>query len=242
MDAATREKRHQRMLSEIAHDARDTARWTGRDAFSEGTMTAMEVVRRHLFVDPADAVAGYVNRPLRIGCGQTISQPFIVALMTDFLNLAGDETILEIGTGSGYQAAVLASIVEQGHVYSLEVVEALAKSAKVRLAKMGYDNVTVRHGDGYEGWLERAPYDAIIVTAAPEHLPDELSAQLKPGGRMIMPIGRVHDHQMLTLIRKPAESQNGDYSLRVDKVLPVAFVPMVKRGIENTQIERGDTK
>jgi len=228
MDAAKREKLHQRMLREIEHDARETANWTGRKAFSGRTMAAMKRVRRHLFVNSADEAAGYVNRPLRIGHGQTISQPYIVALMTDFLDLTGDEKVLEIGTGSGYQAAVLAAALETGHVYTIEIVEALAKSAAALLKERGYANVTVRHGDGYKGWPENAPFDAIIVTAAPESIPEALTDQLRPGGRMIIPIGRAHDRQTLTLL-----SKNQDGQIKVDKVLPVAFVPMVKRDIRN---------
>jgi len=216
------EKAHHRMLREIERDARETATWTGRNEFSIRTMAAMAAVKRHLFVPPENEVAAYVNRPQRIGHGQTISQPYIVALMTDFLDLTGDEKVLEIGTGSGYQAAVLAEALDKGHVFTIEIVEALADTAKKRLERLEYDKVTVRHGDGYKGWPEEAPFDAIIVTAAPERIPDALVEQLAPGGRMIVPIGRAHDRQTLTLVLKDTEGQ-----VTVDKVLPVAFVPMV---------------
>jgi len=228
MDAATCDKRLQRMLDEIARDARETANWTGRLTFSERTVRAMEEVPRHLFVADRDADAGYVNRPLRIGHGQTISQPFIVALMTDFLNLKGDEQVLEVGTGCGYQTAVLATALEAGHVHTLEVIDALVASATTRLKDQGYDNVSVRHGDGFQGWPEAAPFDAIIVTAAPDHVPVALTDQLKPSGRMVLPVGRPHDRQILTLIGK-----DGNGQLRTEKILPVAFVPMIGKNSRN---------
>ncbi|MDD9878474.1 MAG: protein-L-isoaspartate(D-aspartate) O-methyltransferase [Magnetovibrio sp.] len=223
MDPKKREKAHHKMMREIEDDARDTGTWTGRSRFSDSTMAAMAAVQRHLFVDDDIQIAAYVNRPQRIGHGQTISQPYIVALMTDFLDLTGSEKVLEIGTGSGYQAAVLAEVLKQGRVFTIEIVEPLAKMAAKRLRELDYDNVTVRHGDGYKGWPEEAPFDAVIVTAAPETIPEALVEQLKPGGRMIVPIGRAHDRQTLTLVRKDAAGQ-----VTVDKVLPVAFVPMVK--------------
>jgi len=218
------EKARQRLLREIAYDARDTASWTGRRVFSERVMTAMESVPRHEFVRPEDRVAAYVNRPQRIGHGQTISQPYIVALMTDLLDLEGDETILEIGAGCGYQAAVLATVAEGGHVYSIETVEALAEGARKRLDRLGYSNIDVRSGDGYGGWPEEAPFDAVIVTAAPERIPETLVEQMKPGGRMVIPIGRAHSRQMLILLRKDRRGR-----VSSDKVLPVAFVPLVPR-------------
>jgi len=223
MDAQHHEKALARMLREIANDAADTAQWTGRKAFAERTMKALAVVKRHLFVQPEHAAAAYANRPQRIGHGQTISQPYIVALMTDFLDLGGAETVLEIGTGCGYQAAVIAAALDGGHIHSLETVGALAETAAQRLGDQGYQNITVHHGDGYQGWPDAAPFDAIIVTAAPEAVPDELIGQLAPGGRMMVPIGRPHDRQMLTLVRKDKAGR-----IAADKVLPVAFVPMVK--------------
>ncbi len=209
-----------RMLDAIASDALRTAEWTGRPRFTERVMTAMDAVPRHRFMADGDERAAYVNRPQPIGHGQTISQPYIVALMTDLLDLTGAERVLEIGTGSGYQAAVLSLLAQD--VYSVEVVPALGQAAKKRLAQLGYDNVHVRVGDGFAGWPDEAPFDAIIVTAAPERIPDALVTQLRPGGRMIIPIGRAHDRQTLTLVRK---SDSGHVT--VSDVLPVAFVPMV---------------
>lgn len=217
-------KARHRLLAEIARDAEKTAHWTGRAGFSGRTMAAMAAVPRHRFVLPEHAAAAYANRPQRIGFGQTISQPYIVALMTDLLDLEGDEKILEIGAGSGYQAAVLASVLRRGQVFSLEAVAELAKAATARLRDEGYGNVTVRHGDGFAGWPEEAPFDAVIVTAAPMRLPDALVDQLAPGGRMVVPIGKPHDRQVLTLLRKDA-----DGAVRRDEVLPVAFVPMVEQ-------------
>jgi len=210
-----------RLLRELEQDAKDTAFWTGRKAFSAGTMAAMAAVPRHEFVREGDEAVAYVNRPQAIGHGQTISQPYIVALMTDLLELQGQEKVLEIGTGSGYQAAVLSKVVAR--VYTVEIVEALGRQAEKRLKRLGYDNVSVRIGDGYKGWPEEAPFDAIMVTAAPERIPEDLIHQLRPGGRMIVPIGRAHDRQTLTLVAKAADGK-----VTVESVLPVAFVPMVK--------------
>tara|TARA_R110001592_G_C12985192_1_gene734530 strand:+ start:89 stop:772 length:684 start_codon:yes stop_codon:yes gene_type:complete len=214
-------EKRQRLLNEIDQDARDTAFWTGRKAFSDDTMAALDAVPRHAFMRDGDEVVAYINRPQPIGHGQTISQPYIVALMTDLLNLDGTEKVLEIGTGSGYQAAVLAHVAAR--VFTIEVVEELGRAAADRLAALHYGNVFVRIGDGYRGWPEEAPFDAIIVTAAPERIPEALIAQLRPGGRMIVPIGRAHDRQTLTLVVKGADGK-----VTVESVLPVAFVPMVK--------------
>jgi len=226
MDSAQLERSHHRLLREIERDALETQRWTGRARFSERTMAAMAKVPRHKFVRPEDEVVAYVNRPQTIGHGQTISQPYIVALMTDLLDLVGTERVLEIGTGSGYQAAVLAETADQ--VFTIEIVPELAQSATKRLAELGYDSVHVREGDGFKGWPEEAPFDAIMVTAAPERIPEALVKQLKPGGRMIIPIGRAHDRQTLTLVVKDERGQP-----TVEHVLPVAFVPMVKGKDEN---------
>ena len=212
--------KRRRLLDEIEQDARDTAFWTGRKAFSERTMAAIAAVPRHEFVRPGDEVVAYINRPQPIGHGQTISQPFIVALMTDLLDLGGTEKVLEIGTGCGYQAAVLSKVAAR--VHSVEVVEALGRAAGERLKRLGIDNVYVRIGDGYAGWPEEAPFDAIIVTAAPARIPDALIRQLRPGGRMILPVGRAHDRQTLTRVVKTADGR-----VRTEPVLSVAFVPMV---------------
>ncbi|HAD86149.1 MAG TPA: protein-L-isoaspartate O-methyltransferase [Rhodospirillaceae bacterium] len=212
--------KRRRLLDEIEQDARDTAFWTGRKAFSGRTMAAIAAVPRHEFVQPGDEVVAYINRPQPIGHGQTISQPFIVALMTDLLDLNGTEKVLEIGTGCGYQAAVLSRVAAR--VHTVEVVEELGRAAGDRFKRLGVDNVYVRIGDGYAGWPEEAPFDAIIVTAAPARIPDALIRQLRPGGRMILPVGRAHDRQTLTRVVKTADGR-----VRTEPVLSVAFVPMV---------------
>lgn len=213
-------EQHRQMLDAIAEDAADTARLTGRKALSAPVMAAMAKVRRDRFVPEKEAPYAYVNRPRPIGHGQTISQPFVVALMTDLLDLAPGDRVLEIGTGSGYQAAVLAEI--GAKVFTIEVVEALAAKAAEALRKEGYGTVEVRFGDGYKGWPEEAPFDAVIVTAAPEKIPDALVAQMKPGARMVVPVGRQGDAQALY---RCVKRDDGELDCR--NVLPVAFVPMV---------------
>lgn len=215
------EKQRDALLQEVAREAVATANWTGRQTFSGPVMAALGKVPRHLFVAPGDEVAAYVNRPQRIGHGQTISQPYIVALMTDLLDLVPSDRVLEVGTGSGYQAAVLAEIADD--VWSVETVADLARTAERRLRETGYRNVHVRHGDGWQGWPEAAPFDKIIVTAAPEDLPDALVEQLAPGGRMVVPIGKAFDRQVLTVVEKDDEGE-----VRSTPTLPVAFVPMVR--------------
>lgn len=180
-------------------------------------LAAMRKVPRHLFVPDNLQDSAYDDSPLPIGHGQTISQPYIVAFMTECLRLKGGERVLEVGTGSGYQAAVLAEIVDS--VYSIEIVDALAAEAKERLQRLGYKNVSVRQGDGYCGWPDRAPFDAIIVTAAPDHVPQPLVDQLKIGGRMIIPVGSIY--QELVLISKEDQRR-----VKEEAVLPVRFVPM----------------
>ncbi|TAN74081.1 MAG: protein-L-isoaspartate(D-aspartate) O-methyltransferase [Magnetospirillum sp.] len=177
-------------------------------------------VPRHLFVPPGQMAAAYDNSALAIGRGQTISQPLIVALMTELLDPRPHHRVLEIGTGSGYQAAVLSSLVER--VYGVEIIEALAEAAGRRLLDLGYANVMVRHGDGRRGWPEQAPFDGIIVTAAAAELPSALAAQLKPGGRLVAPLGSHSFAQELWLFEKPETGP-----LRGCMVLPVAFVPLV---------------
>ena len=182
-------------------------------------LQAMETVPRHEFVEPSMQFLAYSDRPLPIGYGQTISQPYIVAVMTDYLKLKGHEKVLEVGTGSGYQAAVLAEIVKD--VFTIEIIEPLGERAEERLARLGDTNVTVRVGDGYYGWEEEAPFDAIIVTAAATHIPPPLIDQLKPGGTMIIPVGPVFHIQYLMLIEK---RQDGSIVQR--NVMPVRFVPL----------------
>lgn len=212
------------MVAEIAAEARATERWTGRGAFGERVMAAMAKVPRHRFVPPAWAPAAYDNRPLPIAAGQTISQPFIVALSTELVEAGPDDVVLEVGTGSGYQAAVLAELVHR--VWSVEVVEALGLEAARVLRELGYDRVEVKIGDGHQGWPEKGPFDGIVVTAAAAEVPQPLLAQLKPGGRMVIPVGPRSGEQELVLFRKLAD---GDITRRT--VLPVRFVPLT-RGTE----------
>jgi protein-L-isoaspartate(D-aspartate) O-methyltransferase len=179
--------------AELAYASRD-------GEFSDAVMTALNTVARHEFVPANEKRFAYENRPLSIGYGQTISQPYIVALMTDLIAPEPDDVVLEIGTGSGYQAAVLAELVE--HVYTIEIIDPLFSTATARLERLGYDNVTTRLGDGYYGWEQHGPFDAIVVTAAPTHVPPALIQQLKPGARMVIPVGGRFLTQQLLLIEK----------------------------------------
>ena len=183
-------------------------------------LESMRVIPRHLFIDESLWLRAYSDGPLPISSGQTISQPYIVALMTELLQLDEHHVVLEIGTGSGYQAAVLSKLVHW--VYTIEIVPELGQSAERTLKRLGYDNVTVRIGDGYQGWPEQAPYDRIIVTAAPEEIPQKLVEQLKPGGRMILPVGSQRRGQDLLVLEK---DQAGNVNTR--QSIPVRFVPMV---------------
>jgi protein-L-isoaspartate(D-aspartate) O-methyltransferase len=185
-------------------------------------LDAMRGVPRHEFVPASVREDAYADSPLPIGYGQTISQPYIVALMTALARPSPSDRALEVGTGSGYQAAVLSRLVS--HVFSVELLDPLARSAADTLRRLGYDNVTVRSGDGYAGWPDEAPFDIILVTAAPEDVPAALIAQLKPGGRLVVPVGRVYDVQDLQLIEKDA---TGRVSTR--SIIPVRFVPMLKK-------------
>ncbi|MGD8868501.1 MAG: protein-L-isoaspartate(D-aspartate) O-methyltransferase [Gemmatimonadales bacterium] len=185
------------------------------------TLAAMRTVPRHEFVPEEHQRRAYADQPLPIGYGQTISQPYIVAYMTEILEVSPGMKVLEVGTGSGYQAAVLAEIGCQ--VFSVEIFEALATQARARLARLGYENVTVRHGDGHYGWAEEAPFDAVIVTAAAGHIPPALVQQLEPGGRMVIPVGSVYGVQNLILVEKDT-----DGGVRTRHLLPVRFVPMLK--------------
>lgn len=207
------------MVEEVLADAADTASYSGRPALSPAVIAALKKVERHRFVPAALSALAYLNRPLPIGHGQTISQPFIVALMTDMMQVRAGDRVLEIGTGSGYQAAILAEMV--GSVYSIEIIEPLGKEAGERLASLGYRNVRTRVGDGYYGWPEAAPFDAIIVTAAASHVPPPLLRQLKPGGRMVIPLGTQFMTQYLMLVEK---RQDGSVTTR--QILPVRFVPL----------------
>lgn len=211
-------QQRERLVEEIARDVADTRGYTGKDMLDERVMRVMGSLGRHRFVPPDLQPQAYANRPLPIGYGQTISQPYIVALMTDMLEPEAGDVVLEIGTGSGYQAAVLSRLVER--VYTIEIIPELAESATQRLARLGFSNVEVRNGDGYHGWEEHAPFDAIIVTAASSHIPPPLVRQLKPGGVLMVPVGPAFQVQQLTLVKKDLE---GGISTR--QVLPVSFVP-----------------
>lgn len=199
----------------------------GRDITDPRVLEVMGNIPRHLFVDENLQDVAYADYPLPIGEGQTISQPYVVALMTQSLELKGNETVLEIGTGSGYQAAVLAALVEE--VYTIEIRPTLADSAGERLDGLGYQNVQVKNADGYFGWEAHAPYDAIMVTAAVNHIPPPLLDQLKDGGRLILPLGSTAYYQTLTLVEKQ------DSELAVTHITSVRFVPLVgeaeKKGI-----------
>ena len=185
-------------------------------------LEAMRTVPRHLFVMPADVASAYDDHPLPIGHGQTISQPYIVAYMTELLECAPGQRVLEVGTGSGYQAAILSCLVKE--VYSVEIIKDLAQKAEARLERLNYGNVHIRVADGYYGWEETAPFDGIIVTAAATLVPPPLIRQLKPGGKMCIPVGAQYTVQYLTLITK---SKTGEISMK--KILPVRFVPLTRR-------------
>jgi len=185
-------------------------------------LDVMKVVERHKFVPERYSESAYKDGPLPIGYGQTISQPFIVAFMTENLKLKSSHKVLEIGTGSGYQAAVLSELCD--HVYTIEIVNALANESTERLEKLGYKNITVRSGDGYKGWPEEAPFDRIMVTAAPEEIPELLIEQLAEGGIMVIPVGKQYEIQYLWVITKEVGGQ-----IKKEKILPVRFVPMVTK-------------
>jgi protein-L-isoaspartate(D-aspartate) O-methyltransferase len=191
----------------------------GRDYIAPGVLEAIGIVPRHEFVPEDVRHQAYADRPLPIGYGQTISQPFIVALMTDLLQVGPNHAVLEIGTGSGYQAAVLAHLARE--VHTMEIVPALAEAATQRLQHLGYVNVATRVGDGYYGWKEAAPFDSIIVTAAASQIPPPLIGQLKPGGRMVIPVGAPFALQHLVLVEVDDERK-----VRTRQLLPVRFVPL----------------
>ncbi len=209
------------MVQEIGHDLRETVAQTHVSDLSEQVKKALLAVPRHEFVPERLKDKAYENRPLPIGYGQTISQPFIVALMTELLKLKPNDKVLEIGTGSGYQAAVLAEIVDQ--VYTIEIIPELGEHAAERFERLGYANIKTRIGDGYYGWEEAAPFDAIIVTAAASHIPPPLVQQLKPGGRMIIPVGSQFMTQFLVLVEK---DQRGE--IVAEQIVPVKFVPLTR--------------
>lgn len=223
MEAGTREQpeAHRRRLIELLRREAAEVRHEGYPLeLDERVLDAMLHVAREQFVPPALAGQAYINAPLPIGDGQTISQPFIVALMSSLLQVGPDSKILEVGTGSGYQAAVLAKLVAK--VYSIERLPSLADSARRHLAGLGIDNVSVTVGDGARGWPEHAPYDGIIVTAAPRTVPSPLQEQLAPGARLVIPVGEQPWGQQLLVCEK-----RSDGSIQRHDILPVAFVPLV---------------
>ena len=223
-DPASYARAREQMVAEV----KDLAAITGLGGdrqLDEAVLDALRTVPRHLFVPPSLRGRAYDNRPLQIGHDQTISQPFIVALMTHVLEPKKDDVVLEVGTGSGYQAALLATLVR--HVYSIEIVAPLARQASERLKNLGYGNVTVQHGDGYAGWPKHAPFDAIIVTAGAPRIPPPLVDQLKVGGRMVIPIGSVSASQELLLVEKRPGGK-----IRTRSLGPVLFVPLTGAGGE----------
>jgi len=207
------------MVNEVRWNLADTRQATGNRDLDDRVLEVLGKVPRHEFVPESEKSRAYRNRPLPIGHGQTISQPFIVALMTDLLDLEESDRVLEIGTGSGYQAAVLAELAAR--VWSIEIIPELGAEAAARLQRLGYRNVETRVGDGYYGWAEHAPFDAIVVTAAASHIPPPLVRQLRPGGVLLVPVGPQFQVQQLTLVSK---DENG--RVRTRQVLPVVFVPL----------------
>ena len=208
-------KLREQLMAEIAAEAVLTAGYTGRAAFGGRVMRVVGSMPRHEFVPVELQPYAYLNRPLPIGYEKTISQPFIVALMTDLLELGKDDVVLEVGAGAGYQAAILCALAKQ--VYTIDIIEELARGTERRLKRLGYENVAVHTGNGYYGWPAAAPYDKIMVTAASELIPPPLLAQLKPGGRMVLPAG-IPEKQVLMLVEK---SETG--SLATREILPVRF-------------------
>jgi protein-L-isoaspartate(D-aspartate) O-methyltransferase len=227
--AAAQEDDHAIARAAMIETIRENAAYAGGAIEAEGidqaVLRVMDAVPRHEFVPEDQQPYAYNDRPLPIGYGQTISQPFIVALMTDLLDAEPADVVLEIGTGSGYQAAVLSPLVAE--VYSIEIVPQLGQAAEKRLAALGYANVEARVGDGYYGWEEHAPFDGIVVTAAASSIPPPLVAQLAPGGRMVIPVGPPFMTQILMLVEKAA-----DGSVTTEQLLPVSFVPLTGGPVE----------
>ena len=213
------QEKRQQMLVEIKQMVKMTKSYTGKAALDKRVEEAMMAVPRHKFVPSDSRSYAYENTALPISHRQTISQPYIVALMTDLAAVTSESVVLEVGTGSGYQAAVLSELAS--HVYSIEIIEPLGLEAKSLLQDLGYDNVTVKIGDGYHGWPEHAPFDAILVTAAAEHIPEQLTQQLKPGGRLVIPVGKQGQAQSLRILTKGAEGE-----IEQRDILSVAFVPL----------------
>ena len=208
------------MLRIIKDEVRFTQDYLGKSELSPDVIAAMDDVPRHEFVPKSMQTFAYANEPLYIGHGQTISQPYIVAIMTDLISPSKDHSVLDIGTGSGYQAAVLSKLVKT--VYSVEIIDSLALAAIDLFQQLHYDNIKVKIGDGYEGWSENAPYDGIVVAATAPYVPTALVDQLKPGGKLILPVGHTTMGQELVLVEKDT---NGE--ITTNNVLPVSFVPLV---------------
>lgn len=206
------------MLEDIALHTQRVSEQIRKEVLSESVMEAMATVPRHKFVLDEMRMFAYLDEPLPIGYGKTISQPFMVALMTDLLQVQPDDRVLDVGTGLGYQAAILATLAK--HVYSVDIIDELAKQAAERLEQLGYQNVDVRTGDGRKGWASEAPFDKVLVAAAPELIPPALLEQLKPGGRMVIPSG-LPGSQQLMLVEKNAQS-----AINTEEILPVLFSPL----------------
>lgn len=207
------------LVRKIEKSVAETRHYIDKERLDPRIMQTMGAVPRHEFVPSSKKRYAYQNRPLGIGHGQTISQPYIVALMTDLLEVSQEDTVLEVGTGSGYQAAVLARLVTT--VYSIEIIEPLGRMATKRFRRLGIDNVVTKIGDGYYGWQEHGPFDAIIVTAAASHVPPPLVAQLKVGGRLVIPVGSGFQTQQLLLVTKESDDR-----ITTRQILPVVFVPL----------------
>jgi len=222
MDKQQIELMHQRMIAEIVAETIFVTPQLGKSTLSTRVIEVLAKIPRHEFVPVELQPYAYLNRPLPVGYGKTISQPFIVALMTDLLEVQQGDAVLEVGAGVGYQAAILAELVKQ--VYSVEIIEELGLDARRRLGRLGYHNVEVRVGNGYYGWPEHAPFDRIIVTAAPDLIPPPLIAQLKPGGKMVIPTG-IPDNQQLVLVEKSADGK-----LVTKDILPVRFSELEQGG------------
>lgn len=213
------EKARNKLVKEIKADVQQTSIYLDKEALNPRVMKAMATVPRHKFVPLMQRPFAYQNRPLPIGHGQTISQPYIVAIMTDLIKPKPGHRVLEIGTGSGYQAAILSEVVKE--VFTIEIIKPLGEEARSRFKNLNYKNIQTRIGDGYYGWKEAAPFDGIVVTAAANHIPPPLVQQLKPGGRMLIPVGSVFMVQHLVIVEK---SLQGKITTR--QILPVRFVPL----------------
>jgi len=218
------DKNTKRMITDIESEVKYTRSYIGKNKLDDRVMDAMAKVPRDYFVSEDSKAFAFDNGPLPIGHGQTISQPYIVALMTDLLQLKPQHSVLEIGTGSGYQTAILSLLCKQ--VYSVERIHELSEIASTRFKDLAYNNIKICEGNGYIGWSEYAPYDAIIVTAAASHIPEPLLEQLKPGGNLVIPVGLPGRHQELMQVKKDQQNE-----ITVDSILGVAFVPLINDNI-----------